>query len=82
MNMHRQLGMSVLTENPVNSKRARRELGWGETMMSAVKKAMGIKARYFFLSDVRMFIREHPDFKIRDVYPHWKTKHQGGRAPV
>lgn len=71
--------MSISEENPVNSKRAREVLGWGETMMSAIKKAMGIKGRYFFLSDVRKFIRDHPDFKVRDAYPHWKTKPRGNR---
>ena len=74
---------TIDTENPVNLKQACKVLGWGETMMSAVKKAMGIKGRYFFLSDVRKFIREHPDFRVRDVYPHWKTKPRGNRpGPV
>jgi hypothetical protein len=72
-------GTSIETENPVNSKTACEVLGVGGTMMSAVKRAMGISGRYFFLSDVRKFIRDHPDFRVRDVYPHWKTKRRGGR---
>jgi len=39
---------------------------WSRSYMSAVKKAMGVKGRYFFLSDVRTFIRENPDFKSKD----------------
>ena len=30
--------------------------------MSAVKKAMGIKSRNFYVSDVRKFIRDNTDF--------------------
>lgn len=62
------------TENPVNSITARVELGkpgkpWGATRMSAIKKAMGItNQRYFFLSDVRRWLREHPGFRMTDVY--------------
>jgi len=34
--------------------------------MSAVKKAMGITSRNFFVSDVRQFLRENPGFKSKD----------------
>jgi hypothetical protein len=38
--------------------------------MSAIKKAMGLThQRYFFLSDVRRWLREHPEFRERMVYP-------------
>lgn len=62
--------MSQKDETPVNAEQARHILGgsrpWSRSYMSAVKKAMGVKGRYFFLSDVRTFIREHPDFKSKD----------------
>jgi len=67
--------MSILTENPVNAITARVELGkpgkpWGTTRMSAIKKAMGLtNLRYFYLSDVRKWLREHPEFRERLVYP-------------
>jgi hypothetical protein len=71
--------MTIDTENPVNSKSAQAVLGLSETYITALKKAMGIKGRYFFLSDVRKWMRSHPDFRIRDVQHHWKTKPQGNR---
>jgi hypothetical protein len=62
--------MSQKDETPVNAEEARRILGgdrpWSRSYMSAVKKAMGVKGRYFFVSDVRTFIRENPDFKSKD----------------
>ncbi len=39
---------------------------WSRSYMSAVKKAMGIKSRHFFASDVRKFIRDNPGFKSKD----------------
>ena len=33
--------------------------------MSAIKKAMGIKSRYFLVSDVQKFLRDNADFKTR-----------------
>jgi hypothetical protein len=74
---------TIDTENPVNLKQACKVLGWGETRMSAVKKAMGITGRYFFLSEVRKFVRDNPNFRVRDAYPRWKTKPRGNRpGPV
>ena len=35
--------------------------------MWAIKKSMGITAKYFFVSDVRKFMREHPDFNSKQV---------------
>ena len=52
-----------------NSKDARKALGIGASMMSAIKKAMGIKCRYFFLSDVQKWMRKNPQFQLRDSYP-------------
>lgn len=66
--------MGRADENPVNAKTAAVELGkpgkpWGHTRISAIKSAMGItNQRYFFLSDVRAFLRKHPNFKQADVY--------------
>jgi hypothetical protein len=37
--------------------------------MSAIKKAMGIKSRYFLISDVRKFIRNNPEFKSKSAEP-------------
>lgn len=61
-------------ENPVNGTEARRQLGapgkpWGSARMAAIKKAMGLTGRYMFLSQVRAWLRDHPDFKERDIYP-------------
>jgi hypothetical protein len=42
--------------------------------LTAVRKAMGVKGRYFFVSDVRQWLRRHPDWKMpsrqlaRDTY--------------
>ena len=61
-------------ENPVNCETARIELGkpgkpWGASRMSAIKRAMGITSRYFFLSDVRRWLRANPNFREQDIYP-------------
>lgn len=42
---------------------------WSRSYMCAVKKAMGIKSRNFFLSDVRKFIRENPEFTSKKTAP-------------
>lgn len=60
-------------ENQVNAETARRLLAapgkpWGRNRIGAIKHLMGIKGRYFFLSDVRKWLREHPDFRQADVY--------------
>lgn len=56
-------------ENPVNASTARELLGlpgkpWPATRMTAIKKAMGITGRLFFVSDVRQFLRKNKDFKV------------------
>jgi hypothetical protein len=54
-------------EMPVNSDQARRILGgarpWSRSYMSSLKAAMGVRSRYFLVSDVKQFLRDHPDFK-------------------
>ena len=66
--------MPTHEENPVNATVAAQLLGqpgkpWGHTRMSALKRAMGIKGRYLFVSDVRRFIRQNPNFTVDQVYP-------------
>jgi len=68
----------IAEENPVNIETARVELGkpgkpWGRTRMSAIKKAMGITGRYSFLSEVRQWLRQNPNFQQRDIYPDRKA---------
>lgn len=55
-------------EIPVNAKTACAKLGWCSSYMGAVKRAMGIRSRYFFLSDVRSFIRNNPGFTSTQIY--------------
>jgi hypothetical protein len=57
----------IAIEKPVNAKQAREVLGVGENFMTAVKKAMGVSSRYFYLSEVQKFLKSHPDFTIRSV---------------
>lgn len=67
-------------ENPVNSLTARRMLSpglngegkpvlMGATRFSALKRAMGLTGRFVLVSQMRKYLREHPDFKESDVYP-------------
>ncbi len=63
-----------MKENLVTTETARAELGrpgppLGKTFFSAVKRAMGIKARRVSVSQVREWMHKHPDFKLTDVYP-------------
>lgn len=76
---------SIASENPVNAKVARAELGrpgrpWCSARMSAIKRAMGIRSRYFFLSDVRKWLRAHPEFRLEDVYPKKPQLNANGQA--
>ncbi len=48
-------------------------LGIGQSYMSALKRAMGIRSRYFFLSDVRRFMRKNLTFRVSQIYPLTKT---------
>ena len=58
---------------PVNCDQARRILGgarpWSRSYMSAIKSAMGIRSRYFLVSDVKQFLRDNPDFKSKRNAP-------------
>lgn len=58
-------------ENPVSIEDARVELGkpgppWPRVRLTAIKKAMGITSRWFYVSDVRKFLRVNKDFKASD----------------
>jgi hypothetical protein len=74
-------------ENPVNAKTACVLLGfpgkpWGHSRISAIKRMMGIShQRYFFLSDMRKWLRQHPKFRQRDVYPSNPTPSGNHRGP-
>ena len=46
----------------VDSTQAAAALGMGRTKMWAIKKAMGIAGRHFFLSDVVHWLRTHREF--------------------
>lgn len=71
---------NVANENPVNATQAAEQLGIGATMMSAVKKAMGIShTRYFFLSEVRCWLRAHPEFRVLSAYPARRPKRSNSR---
>jgi hypothetical protein len=58
---------------PVNSDQARHLLGgvkpWSRSYMSAIKSSMGIRSRYFMVSDVKAFLASHPDFKCKRGTP-------------
>jgi hypothetical protein len=45
--------------------------------MSAIKRAMGIRGRYAFVSDIGRWLRAHPSFRVADVYP---SKHRQSSA--
>lgn len=60
--------MSIKDEKPVNGKKACEQLGCARSYVSALRRAMGIKSRYFFLSDVRKYMRDHPDFTSSQFY--------------
>jgi hypothetical protein len=61
-------------EIPVNATTARKTLHWSSSYMSAVKRAMGIRSRYFFLSDVCKFIRNNPTFTSLQIYHRRECK--------
>ena len=56
-------------EQPVNLTQACEILNVGRTYLSAVKRSLGIKGRYFFPSQVRKFMKATPGFRVSDVYP-------------
>jgi DNA-binding Xre family transcriptional regulator len=58
-----------MDELPVSVKRAREILGWGNSYMSAVRRAMGLTRRRVFISELSKFIRDHPGFTETQVYP-------------
>lgn len=71
------------TENPVNATTARAQLGqpgkpWGRSRMSAIKRAMNITARYFYVSEVREWLKENQNFREADIYPRKPKKEPPG----
>lgn len=62
-------------ENPVPGPVARKLLGsegvpMSQTRYSAVKKCMGLSGnRYVFVSDIRRWLRDNPQFREVDAYP-------------
>ena len=57
-------------ELPIKVKDCRALLGVGETYMSAVLRIMGLgRVRRVLLSSVAKYLREHPQFKMTDIYP-------------
>lgn len=67
-------------ENPVKLQDACRELGVGKTYLCAVKKHLRIPGRFVFPSEIRKFMKAHPEFRSRQVYAPTKTcVHCGGR---
>jgi hypothetical protein len=66
--------MNQNDENMVMGPIARAELGKpgppiGSSRYSAIKKAMGLTGRYVLVSEMRRWLREHPHFTEREVYP-------------
>jgi hypothetical protein len=62
-----------LNENPVSGHVARSELGKpgpaiGRTLYSAIKKAMGLKGRYVYVSQIKQWRAKHPEFREAQVY--------------
>jgi hypothetical protein len=54
------------------------DLGVSTTYMSALRHAMGLhgKTRYMELDVVRRWLRNHPEFKVQDVYPRGRQSRQ------
>ena len=71
--MKKQRNQNMLLQT---SKQICAVLGVSGTYMSAVRHAMGLhgKSRYMELEIVRLWLREHPGFMVRDVYPRGKGR--------
>lgn len=74
-----------MAENPVKGPIARAELGKpgppiGESRYNALKRAAtnigikGVSGRYVFVSKLREYLAEHPDFSERQVYKRGKVE--------
>lgn len=80
--MNTQESKMEFDENPVNCETARAILGkpgppWPRYRIYQIRKAMGITSRWFFVSEVRKWLRHHPDFKASD----WQGKQVDGPGP-
>lgn len=69
--------MNRSEENPVSCEQARVLLGepgppWPRNRIYAIRKAMGITSRWFFVSEVRKWLRKNPNFKAKD----WEGKRE------
>lgn len=60
--------MNLQDERAVTVKLASEILGCKRSYMTALRRAMGIRSRYFFMSDVRNFLRSHPNFIMSQIY--------------
>ncbi len=60
--------MSTTPERLVRCREAARELGVSTAYFSAVRRAMGLRGHFVFLSLVRKFLKTHPTFRMADVY--------------
>lgn len=64
-------------ELPIKTTLAREKLGIGRTRMSAIMNRLGLKnARFVFLSQIVLFLRDNPRFSSTQVYP------KKGRTPA
>jgi transcriptional regulator with XRE-family HTH domain len=56
-------------ENYIKSSEARRKLGIGQSLMSAIKRRMGLRGRkYVRLSDIQKWRLQNPHFQESEVY--------------
>lgn len=44
-------------------------LGCSVNLVSAVKKHLGIERKKVFPSEICKFLKQHPEFKLTDVWP-------------
>lgn len=51
----------------------------GRLFATALKKAAGLQSRLFDVTVAVNYLREHPNFQIRDVYP--RADEANGRRP-
>lgn len=74
-----------MNENPVMGPIARVELGKpgpsiGKTRYSAIKRAMGLTGRYVFISQIQRWLKDHPNFSEREVYPRVRKSRRSIRS--
>jgi hypothetical protein len=62
----------------LSTAQCRRALGVGETYISAVKRAMGVRGHRLFLSVVKQWLAENPSFREGHVY---RRQERASKAP-